>query len=127
MAVFNAQASFGGGAGEVYSTEETVIGTWIDGKPLYRRVHQVTTPSEAANPYGFTDIPIPNTWENIRPYGFLSDKYNYYMSIPSVWNATTQGIGLAAAPGAYLYMTVFHGNFFNRPATIILEYTKTTD
>lgn len=28
----------GGSAGEVYSTEETRIGTWIDGKPLYRRV-----------------------------------------------------------------------------------------
>lgn len=28
----------GPGAGEVYSTEETRIGTWIDGKPLYRKV-----------------------------------------------------------------------------------------
>lgn len=26
----------GGGAGEVYSTEEQVIGTWIDGRPLYQ-------------------------------------------------------------------------------------------
>lgn len=24
---------------EVYSTEETRIGTWIDGKPLYRKVY----------------------------------------------------------------------------------------
>lgn len=28
----------GGPCGEVYSTEETRIGTWIDGKPLYRVV-----------------------------------------------------------------------------------------
>lgn len=28
----------GSGAEEVYSTEETRIGTWIDGKPLYRKV-----------------------------------------------------------------------------------------
>lgn len=28
----------GGSSEEVYSTEETRIGTWIDGKPLYRKV-----------------------------------------------------------------------------------------
>ncbi len=31
--------------GKVYSTEETRVGTWIDGKPLYRRVVQHRTPS----------------------------------------------------------------------------------
>lgn len=31
-----------------YSTEETRIGTWIDGKPLYRRVVQETIPSTGA-------------------------------------------------------------------------------
>lgn len=29
----------GSGAEEVYSTEETRIGTWIDGKPLYRKIY----------------------------------------------------------------------------------------
>lgn len=31
----------GGGSGgrEVYSTEETEVGTWIDGKPIYRKKH----------------------------------------------------------------------------------------
>jgi hypothetical protein len=28
----------GAGAENVYSTEETVCGTWIDGKPIYRKV-----------------------------------------------------------------------------------------
>lgn len=30
--------SSGGSSEEIYSTEETRIGTWIDGKPIYRRV-----------------------------------------------------------------------------------------
>ena len=32
--------------GNVYSAEEVRIGTWIDGKPLYRRVFERTTPSD---------------------------------------------------------------------------------
>ena len=31
----------GGGASDVYSTEETAIGTWIDGKTIYRKVIEV--------------------------------------------------------------------------------------
>ena len=30
-------SSSGGSSEEIYSTEETRIGTWIDGKPLYRK------------------------------------------------------------------------------------------
>lgn len=31
------KAGSGGGSGEHYSTTEQVIGTWIDGKPLYQK------------------------------------------------------------------------------------------
>ena len=34
------------GGGEVYSTEETRIGTWIDGKPLYRKTLVGTSPGQ---------------------------------------------------------------------------------
>ena len=33
----NIQGAVAEGGGEVYSTEEIVIGTWIDGKPLYQK------------------------------------------------------------------------------------------
>ena len=36
---------------DVYSTNETVIGTWIDGKPLYRRYFNFTTGSKSGNQY----------------------------------------------------------------------------
>lgn len=46
-AVFGVMGGDGSGnsGGEVYSTEETVIGTWIDGKPLYRKVVTTVTGS----------------------------------------------------------------------------------
>lgn len=34
-------SSGGGGSTDVYSTEETAVGTWIDGKTIYRKVIQV--------------------------------------------------------------------------------------
>lgn len=34
----------GGPSGEAYSTEETRIGTWIDGKPIYKRVFSLDVP-----------------------------------------------------------------------------------
>jgi len=34
---------------DVYSTTEQVVGTWIDGKPLYRRIMTGTIPSTSAN------------------------------------------------------------------------------
>lgn len=39
--VANSGGSGGGGASDVYSTEETAIGTWIDGKTIYRKVIEV--------------------------------------------------------------------------------------
>ncbi|NBI08575.1 hypothetical protein D1641_00880 [Colidextribacter sp. OB.20] len=37
--------SGGGSSLETYSTEEQRIGTWIDGKPLYRKTYSSTTPN----------------------------------------------------------------------------------
>ena len=37
------------GSGEVYSTEEIAIGTWIDGKTIYRKVFEMTIRSDIQN------------------------------------------------------------------------------
>lgn len=44
-------------ANNIYSTEETVIGTWIDGKPIYQKTFVV---DQATNGYNnlTSDIPI---------------------------------------------------------------------
>ena len=30
---------------DIYSTDEQIVGTWVDGKPIYRKVIDTTTPS----------------------------------------------------------------------------------
>lgn len=125
MAVFNARAA-GGGAGDVYSTEETRIGTWIDGKPLYRRVYQITTPAEDTGDSYKTYDKIPSYCENVRGYGFMKDRWSMYMPIPQYWD-TGMFVSLGIIPGAWFAIRCKGENNLNRPATIILEYTKTTD
>lgn len=49
MIYYKGQPVSGGSSGETYSTEETVIGTWIDGKPLYRKCFQANNYTIALN------------------------------------------------------------------------------
>lgn len=69
--------SAGGGTstGEVYSTEEQRIGTWIDGKPLYQKTFTGTVSSNGA----FPNIVIAGvqTWVNGSGWIARSDKYQY--------------------------------------------------
>ncbi len=71
----------GGGGGEVYSTEETRIGTWIDGKPLYRRVLVAETAEKSDLTWTFDFDPVD---EMVDLYAFLHTnapadiRTNYY-------------------------------------------------
>lgn len=47
MAFYQCIKIGGGGSGMNYSTEEQVVGTWIDGKPLYQKTVDQTIGSDA--------------------------------------------------------------------------------
>ena len=47
--VANSGGGSSSGSGEVYSTEETAIGTWIDGSTIYRKVFEMTIRSDIQN------------------------------------------------------------------------------
>lgn len=108
----------GGSTEEVYSTEETRIGTWIDGKPLYRRVLLAVTPSSSGWHY---DWYVDNHIENIAfVYGYAKIDVDSHIPVNSehdfrVW-AKVNTLRCYVESGTA-----------NLNATIILEYTKTTD
>ena len=101
-----------------YSTTEEVIGTWIDGKPLYRKVIQTI----------------------ISDGGIVLSDANCIL-VRYEWYAPVNGIKLLKLPapnaGNAALWQLDNGNIvFNIPgssdvngklATCILEYTKTTD
>ena len=98
----------------VYSTTETKVGTWIDGKPLYRKVIET-------NVSGTTQMVIPHGISNlawmIRCDITMLNQYNYFM-------ADGKDINDVSVDSGNIYFTSAWptGN-----AKIILEYTKTTD
>lgn len=106
----------------VYSTEETVVGTWIDGKPLYRKVLSSTTISDSN-----VDITLPSNIDfmstdkveiNVGGFSFFSDRYTNERDLIQIFklNATTLRVVLGE---------VWKSGF--KSAIIAIEYTKTTD
>lgn len=108
---------------EVYSTQETKIGTWIDGKPLYRKIFIITLPSESSKSWTYYD-----TIENFdAAYSIKSVGYNSgfggYMALPNYeCSIGVKGNGRIAA-----MITLSSSGFINGTAIFTVEYTKTTD
>lgn len=117
-----AEDSGGSSAGEVYSTEETRIGTWIDGKPLYQKV--------------FQGIPIGTGWVSMGALapearavmiaGWLTDIVGNVNPIPY---QNLLGLIVNSGDSNIVSFNNFSQTeaFKNRPVTAIVKYTKTTD
>jgi hypothetical protein len=116
----------------VYSTTETRIGTWIDGKPLYRKVFTIsaTVPSNSSSSGGsvgifnkatynadeifIKDCRIDNSDKSVALYVPYAGGQPRYIGISRINNDIS---------------VVFYNAFSNEQVTIttIIEYTKTTD
>lgn len=106
-----------------YSTDEIRIGTWVDGKPIYRKVVSSTTPSQVdtgTNIYNATSLNIDKIIN--MTFTFQGD-FNEYATASNViilftrLNSGERNIGC----------TCTIQNYCNRPFYFMLEYTKTTD
>ena len=109
-------------ADSVYSTDEMIIGRWIDGKPLYRKVIQGNITSK--NQSLFVVNANVETMISIRGYDFSNGIY--YFPFNYAQDGSTQK--------AIFYKkdtdTIeFRSNSYNSGEVfvVILEYTKTTD
>lgn len=110
-----------GSSGEVYSTEETRIGTWIDGKPLYRKVFNVTTPPTTTSAM-VADISEP--FHLVDLYGHFTMQNGDEVPIPYLSGSNFVSAWLTLTG---IKMAVSNNVFVSIPAVIILEYTKTAD
>lgn len=102
---------------EVYSTREQVIGTWIDGKPIYRTIIPLGNVAKASQQIrGVDDLKISLV---IKQYGIAQmDGADYHWATVAdcfVFNSNSNRISYYNATDA------------TRNVHIILEYTKTTD
>lgn len=117
----------GGLARYNYSTDEQVVGTWIDGKPLYQKtVDCGALPNNATKE---VDHNISNLERviNINGYAMASNISNGYVTLPLVManNVGSQIMLLANATkiriGTKTDQTAYTESY------VTLQYTKTTD
>lgn len=119
---------------DIYSTEEQMIGYWIDKKPLYRKVIQTQTPT-AIN--ALEDIISADDLEALN-LDFISKleamaqmSTGSYMSVPNYFSdgSTTYSycFGISYSSSGSIKMSVSNSMNAAQPCYVILEYTKTTD
>ena len=111
-----------------YSTSEIKVGTWIDGKPIYRKVVAVTPPTYSSGSYALKEIPhyisnVDNIWI-AGGYWLETSSYRY--------ETTAGGITSAAKvrPSVNRTQIQVYSSWANAngwTGYIVLEYTKTTD
>ena len=117
-------------AKEVYSTTEQVVGTWIDGKPLYRKVVDCGTLPNAANkniPHGITNL---KSIIDMRGIAHCDGALPQNLPLPFPYsgaesNASTVPIYMWEENGNVVIKALSDRNSYI--AYVILTYTKTTD
>lgn len=106
-----------------YSTEEKVIGTWINGKPLYRKTIKGTV-SKAGS--GVIIGTISNLDVVTKKYGEGLAANTYWTELDFKHSDTIYSIIQANKNNGQL-IAVFGTGFLNYPFHLTIEYTKTTD
>lgn len=108
-----------------YSESEIIIGKWIDGKPIYRKVFQGTTPGNTTNTT--TSVQICSVLDNLVSFDYImKDSSNYrFTGAANVGNGEIYSAWLTDLH--YIRHRASGSAFFNRPVIWIAEYTKTTD
>lgn len=111
-----------------YSTTETRVGTWIDGKPLYRRVFEIPTTSLSSSSTTAISINGIGTVNVIDVRGYIyvaTSKYRYSINgmrtLDFGWRYDTQNHGMQLLVGTGLSA---EGSV---NGIAIVEYTKPND
>ena len=115
----------------ICSTEEQVVGTWIDGKPIYRKVVKTTTPSKGKK----QTVDFQNNVDTMLPiksYSLQSANGGVSLTLPYIVIGTS--IGACMSLCAYydrtnkqLVIENVGVDFMQGESCLICEYTKTTD
>lgn len=121
-AIFNGKPVLG--TSGVYSTQETVIGTWIDGKPIYRKVFPFTITLSYSDWRPAIDLTGLNI-DYLITYNGSIDLNNYGIRAVDNGELITKYDSGTKQFSIYSAATSF-GNL-NASGVVLFEYTKTTD
>lgn len=119
---------------DLYSTDEKIIGSWTDGKPLYQKTITVTPPSNTISTEVQQDISseIQGAEKIFLGNPSFLWRSNNSQAIPLLlgWVSTALGVIPNIENGTGKARLNWHGipdYWEGTPAIITLQYTKTTD
>lgn len=112
--------------GEIYSTEEVVIGRWIDGKPIYRMTIVDVLPTTRDTIDARTDVPWKNkNMDNlVNMYGSIYGLSSYPIIRTHLFDNTYMRLWLTPTS---MNIVINDPTCLGRPFYLTVEYTKTTD
>ncbi|WAJ24067.1 MULTISPECIES: hypothetical protein [Clostridia] len=120
-----------GNSKDVYSFDEIEIGTWVDGKPIYRKVITGTLAKDSANAIIFANVSDLKINQVINLYGNAIGKtVADHMILQTSYNRTS---GLFTAVNMFynedtanLYYNFIdtNGVYSGSTAYVVIEYTK---
>ncbi len=106
-----------------YSTSETVVGSWADGKPIYRKVVHITNPQTSNTDYDLVSNVISNV---IKLYGYMKVSNGAKFPVPQTDSDSTYSVifitGSGTLRGRFSYINAAPAEVY-----VVVEYTKTTD
>ena len=112
-----------GSENQIYSTEEQVIGKWISGKPIYRKVFSLNKKVSEGEDIS-TGCKLDNVDILISLSMYTDDSWG------NRWVADiSSGNPIYLTPNNYINVGAYSGSrdFYYNIHMIIAEYTKTTD
>ena len=102
-----------------YSTDEKLIGFWIDGKPLYRKTITGQLTNSNNSYYSLSEI----NYDIITNIKVLVNTPSYVVDLVTYSGSGQNGVLIEKSENR-LRITNSNYAFYNSPVIIILEYTK---
>ena len=113
---------------EHYTTSEQVIGTWVDGKKLYRKVVKYTNSSTIGSSSGITNISIAHGVSNIGQVTKCDiAKAGNYIFTTLGGSGVSYGTCVTQVNNTNINLRIINDTWASSTWYFTLEYTKTTD
>lgn len=119
----------------IYSTTENLCGSWIDSKPIYRKVVSYRPSSTIGSEGTVTHISVAHGIQNLKyvikiDLNFYNDEGSTGM-IPNLLGSTENvkaGTAIQSVDSTNIYLRIINDSWSAaRTFYFVLEYTKTTD
>lgn len=114
-----------GASNDVYSTEETRIGTWVDGKPLYRKVFVGPFAGVNVSTVVGTETPDVDAVTYLSAITLLTN--GRWTPFPYPPSSTIWAVCQFAADDHKVYIITNNPVFVGHDVYVVMHYTKTTD